>query len=481
VSAARALRGVRSAARGWQRRPSVPPLPPGPVPWPGADPTQGPALFLDQLGFWDSVLEAEAASGAPDGPRFRAAGCIVQRIPPRGSAAVIGDFLARHHYTAGPGMRGLPYGLYRGEHLLGVAVFSRVCRPRWAAENFALLPSDRRRTPVQRRHLTVTEAEYAVLSRLALSPHDTDGAPLGNGAATWFLSRCLAGLEARNRALWSAYQRVLRGLPLAQEHVRLLREAAGADKGRVKGIATWADPYENNIGRIYQILAFHYTGRTNHGRWAREAVGMRSGRRLSARTLAKARAPSQRGHLHAALRLAWEGGRVLIDVTHGGVLTTHDTGWVRTVPSPDAATEPEIAAAVDAAWSAWRAAHVPGGASVRCRWVRGSGVRWESFPSKHAYFTGLGSSAWYRRQTEIRHRPLTERLLAEEATPRARRSERRRRYYPIAVPPEEIRPALRDSATSTSRGLLHEADLLSKAPMSTEIPARPKAAPAPAA
>ncbi len=167
-------------------------LPVGPLPWPGADPALGPSLFLDQLGLWDAVVERESASGPPDGPRFRAAGCCVRRIPARGSARLVGDFLAANHYSAGPGMRGLNYGLYRGSDLLGVAVFSRVCRPRWAAENFALQPADYRRSPRQRRHLTVTEAEYAALSRLALTPADSDGAPLGNGAATWFLSRCLA-------------------------------------------------------------------------------------------------------------------------------------------------------------------------------------------------------------------------------------------------------------------------------------------------
>jgi hypothetical protein len=30
-------------------------------------------------------------------------------------------------------------------------------------------------------------------------------------------------------------------------------------------VTTWADPYENMIGRIYQILAFQYTGRMNRG------------------------------------------------------------------------------------------------------------------------------------------------------------------------------------------------------------------------
>jgi hypothetical protein len=372
----------------------------------------------------------------------------VRRIPPRGSTGVIGEFLARNHYTAGPGMRGLPFGLYRGEALLGVAVFSRVCRPRWARENFVLLPADRTRSAVQRRHLTVTEAEYAALSRLALSPADVDRAPLGNGAASWFLCRCLAGLEARNRALWSAHQRLLRGEALAPEHLSLLRESAGADRGRgrgyIKGVTTWADPYENMLGRIYQILAFHYTGRTNGGRWTREAVGLRSGRRLSARTVAKARAPAQRGHTAAALRLAWEGGHVRIEVRRGGETEVHDAAWVRQVETRPGATEPEIAAALEGAWSDWRRVHAPPGTAVALRWEPESGVRMESFPPKHAYFTGLGCSAWYRRQTEIRHRPLTERLLAEEAARgQRRRRDHRRDFYPTTIPPEEIRPELR--------------------------------------
>jgi hypothetical protein len=448
---------MRAAASPLRRRPAEPAHlrrrprlahPASPLAWPGADPARGPSLFLDQLALWDAALPLRRPGGPPDGPLFRPDGCVVRRIPPRGSQSVVADFLARNHYTAGPGMRGLPIGLYRGEHLLGVAVFSRVCRPRWAAENFVLLPADRARSAVQRRHLTVTEAEYAALSRLALSPADVDGAPLGMGAASWFLSRCLAGLEARNRALWSAHQRLLRGQTLAPEHLRLLRESAGADRGRgrgyIKGVTTWADPYEKMLGRIYQILAFHYTGRTNGGRWTREAVGLRSRRRLSARTLAKARAPAQRGHAAAALRLAWEGGRVRIEVIEGGTVAAHDADWVRRVATRPGAAEPEIAAALEDAWGHWRRAHAPPSAALALRWEPGTGVRMESFPPKHAYFTGLGCSAWYRRQTEIRHRPLTERLLAEEAARRGRRRrDRRRDFYPTTIPPEEIRPELR--------------------------------------
>lgn len=417
-----------------------------PLGWPGADPRRGPSLFLDQLALWDSILPPARPAGPPDGPLFRPAGCLVRRIPPRGSASVVSQFLARTHYTAGPGMRGLPFGLYRGGHLLGVAVFSRVCRPRWAAENFALLPSDRARSPIQRRHLSVTEAEYAALSRLALAPLDVDGAPLGNGAATWFLCRCLAGLEARNHLLWSAHQRLVRGEPLAAEHLRMLREAAGADHGRgrgyVKGVTTWADPYENMLGRIYQILAFHYTGRTNRGRWTREAVGLRSGRRLSARTLAKARSPRQRGHVAAALRLAWEGAHVRIEIHRPDAVSVHDASWVAGLNTLPGASEPEIAADIDAAWAHWRALHAPGDASLRLRWERGTGIRTQAFPPKHSYFTGLGCSAWYRRQTEIRHRPLTERLLAGQPVRGRRQADRRRDFYPTAIPVAEIRPEL---------------------------------------
>jgi hypothetical protein len=370
-------------------------------------------------------------------------------MPPRGSFSLIGKFMARNHYTSGPGMRGLPFGLYRGEALLGVAVFSRVCRPRWAAENFRLLPSDRARSVVQRRHLTVTDAEYTALSRLALRPADSRGAPLGNGAATWFLSRCLAGLEARNRLLWSAHQHVLRGLPLAPEHLRLLREAAGADRGRgrgyLKGVVTWADPYEAMIGHIYQVLSFHYTGRTNGGRWTRESVGARSGRRLSARTLAKARSPRARGHAAAALRLAWEGAEVTIEVDDGTHTLAHSASWVRAAAGGSAPTEPEISAAIDRAWSAWRRLNTPTGAAVSLRWRTGTGVRVERFPSKHAYFVGLGAP-WYRRQTEIRHRPLTERLLADTSAAPFRRRDRRRDFYPTLIPPGEIRPDLRHRA-----------------------------------
>lgn len=419
----------------------------GPLAWPGADPSLGASLYLDQLALWDVVTDPRRRGGPPTGPLFSAPGAEVRRIPPAGSKQLIGDFLARHHYTAGAGMRGLAFGLYRGPALLGVAVFSRVCRPRWAAENFALLASDRTRTPVQRRHLSVTEAEYAVLSRLALTPHEPGGGPLGKGAASWFLSRCLAGLEARNRALWSAHQRLLRGHVLEPGHLRLLRESAGADRGRgrgfIKGVATWADPYENMLGRIYQLLAFHYTGRTNRGGWTREKVGLRSGRRLSARTLAKANASSHRGHAQAALRLAWEGAAVSIHVTAGGTTSVHDAGWIRSALNDATASEPEIATALDTAWQEWRREHVPAGAAVDLRHPPGSGIRVQRFPPKHAYFTALGAP-WYRRQTEIRYRPLTDRLLAEErARSRGRRVDRRRDYYPTTIPPHELRTDLR--------------------------------------
>lgn len=421
--------------------------PPAPgIGWPGADPGCGPSLFLDQLGFWDASIKGASRGGRPDGKLFDGAECTVRPIPPKGSKAVIGDFLSRHHYTTGPGMRGLAYGLYRAEELLGVAVFSRVCRPAWAAENFILLPEDRRRSVRQRRHLTVTEAEYAALSRLAISHADAVGNPLGKGAASWFLSRCLAGLEGRNRLLWTAHQRLARGIALRPDQMQVIRQAAGADHGRgrgyIKGVTTWADPYENMLGRIYQILAFHYSGRTNRGRWSREHVGLRSGHRLSARTLAKASNPRQGGHIPAALRLAWEGGIVSIGVVdQSGAHREYDAQWAAGIPC--GTTEPEIGAAIDAAWSAWRRANVPTGATVSLQWQRGTGTRIDRFPPKHAYFTGLGCSGWYRRQTEIRHRPLTERLLAEEAGRRGMRHvDRRQIYYPTSIPPLERRSGL---------------------------------------
>jgi hypothetical protein len=150
------------------------------------------------------------------------------------------------------------------------------------------------------------------LSRVALTPVDPQGQPLGKGGASWFLARCLAGLEARNRALWVAQHAIAAGRPLTNEQIRLLREASQADSGRgrgyLKAVVSWSDPWEGHVGRITQILGFHWCGRTNSGRWAREAVGLRSGRRLSARLIAKAYNCSEQGHVHAALRLAWEGG-----------------------------------------------------------------------------------------------------------------------------------------------------------------------------
>lgn len=85
--------------------------------WPGADPRLGAALYLDQLGLWDSLVLPRPRS-SHDGPRFDPAGFIVRRIPPRNSAATLDDFLARNHYTTGAGMRGMPIGLYCGDALL---------------------------------------------------------------------------------------------------------------------------------------------------------------------------------------------------------------------------------------------------------------------------------------------------------------------------------------------------------------------------
>lgn len=444
---ARRKRG-RSPGRPHLRRTFQPPNH-HPDAWPGADPTLGATRFLDQLPLWDTIAMKSKRGGPPDGPLFDPAGAEVRRIPPAGSKRLIGDFLALHHYSGGAGMRGLAFGLYRGSALLGVAVFSRVCRPRWAAENFSLLPADVSRSATQRRHLRVTEAEYTVLSRFALAAVEAGGEPTGKGAATWFLSRCMAGLEARNRALWAAYQRLARGYPLGPVQLRLLAEAATADSGRgrgfIKAVTTWADPYENMLGRIYQLLSFHYCGRTNGGAWTRERVGTRSGRRLSARTVAKAGSPSTPGHAQAALRLAWEGADVWIHITSTDGKRRFAADWVRGVlPAGRAPSETELSAAIAAAWHSWRRENAPAGGQIELRSSPRSGTRLQHFPAKHAYFTGLGAP-WYCRQTEIRFRPLTARLLAEEQRrdPRRRRVDRRREFYPTAVLPHEVRPDLR--------------------------------------
>lgn len=430
----------RSSARLLARR--ARPVPPTGA-WPGADPRLGAALYLDQLGLWDSLILSRPDSPT-DGPRFDPAGFVVRRMEPRNLTATLDAFFARHHYTTGAGMRGMPIGLFREDDLCGVAVFARIARPRWARENFRLLPEDARRSATARRHLSVTEAEYVAMTRFALAATDAGGRPLGKGGASWFLARCLAGIEARNRALWLAQHALAAGRVLSPDQLRLLREAAGADRGRgrgyIKAVASWSDPWHGHLGRITQILGFHWTGRTNRGRWAKEAVGRRSGRRLSARMLAKATNPAEQGHVHAALRLAWEGGDVTIRVGDGGA--EMDAAWVREV-APSRAPEPVILREIRSAWSEWRRMNVPGEAPVACRWVRGTGVEWRGFPPKHAYLVGLGAP-YYRRCTEMRHVPLTARLQ-REATLSApgRRVDRRRDFYPVAILPEELNPALR--------------------------------------
>jgi hypothetical protein len=289
----------------------------------------------------------------------------------------------------------------------------------------------------------VTEAEYVALSRFALAESDAQGRPLGSGGASWFLARCLAGLEARNRALWVAQHAVAAGRALSAEQLRLLREAAGADRGRgrgyIKAVASWSDPWEGHIGRITQILGFHWCGRTNRGRWTKEAVGRRSGRRLSARMLAKACNPAEQGHVHAALRLAWEGGDVTIRLGDGAEF---EAAWVREA-APSSAPEPVILRGIRAAWTEWRRVNASDDSGVACRWTRGTGVERRAFPPKHAYLVGLGA-AYYRRCTEMRHVPLTDRLVREAAlrSP-GRRVDRRREFYPRAISPEELNPELR--------------------------------------
>jgi hypothetical protein len=147
--------------------------------------------------------------------------------------------------------------------------------------------------------------------------------------------------------------------------------------------------------------------------------------------------------VQAALRLAWEGGSVAIDVTVRGRTTRHAADWVRAAIEDNTASEAEIARALDAAWQEWRRVFVPVGATVSLRHSPGSGITVQRFPPKHAYFTALGAP-WYRRQTEIRFRPLTDRLLAEEqGRSRGLRIDRRRDYYPTAIPSHELRADLR--------------------------------------
>lgn len=280
------------------------------------------------------------------------------------------------------------------------------------------------------------------LSRFALAAADPSGRPLGTGGASWFLARCLAGLDARNRALWVAQHALAAGRPLTVEQIHLLR---GSRRGRPwpgtrlhQGRGIVSDPWHGHLGGITQLLGFHWTGRTNRGRWTKEAVGCRSDRRLSARMIAKATNPAEQGHVHAALRLAWEGGDVSIHLADGHEF---DAAWVREA-APDSAPESAILDAIRAAWTEWRRLNVCDGSPVTCRWNRGTGIVWRSFPPKHAYLVGL-SAPYYRRCTETRHVPLTDRLQRDAAkSSPGRRVDRRREFYPKAIPPDEMNPAL---------------------------------------
>jgi len=420
--------------------------------WPGAHP-----LLSRGTGFFDPSTHTDVAGfGIAEQPTFDPTGFSVRLIPPAGKDDLLESLFVRWHYAAAPGMRRPAFGLYwhgsgRSE-LVGIVTFARICNPRWAELTFRPTPLDLefvamgRMSPIALSHRLVAESEYLELNRLALVDPAATHAPLARGAASWFVARCLHYFEERNRALWLAQHAYENGLPLTPRQRRLLEEARLGEpsrgRGFIKTIVSFADPWEGHVGYIYQALGLHYAGRTtDDGRWEPGFPGLRSGQRISKRTIQKAKNPRERGHDSAVLRLIWEGGEGEIRVYRGTRLVhTDDARWLRaTVPEGRSFDFTGI-------WSAYRQRMADRYGDVRLEThYFGGGVGRRLFPPKHRYMCFLGAAYW-RHELERRCIHLRERMLALDAEWMRRgwgpRPDTRAVHYPKSLDAKEVRPDL---------------------------------------
>lgn len=431
--------------------------------WPGASPLLSRGSTAEQLSLFLDLFAVAGGAGQRDGDdiyRFDPTPFSVRQIAGRNQERTIGQFLAANHYAGGAGMKGsAAFGLYflggpRPE-LVGVCTFAREGNPWWAKHTFHPLERDvddlraGRISEQALRHMLVNESEYLVLNRLAIVDRDRTQAPLGKGAASWFVARCLLWLEMRNRLLWSAITAKELGYRVTTEQEALIAEARLDEPNKglafVKAISTQADVWEGHIGHIYQVLRFHYLGRTNGGRWTTDFPGTRSGQRISRRTIEKAHKAGHKGHDTAVLRLIWEGGEGLVRIRRGDdILEESDAHWIREVHDEGLGIQKAITPRWRAFQKAMRDRH---GADIEFETAYlGGGVVKQKFPSKHAYLLGLGAQFW-RHQVEVRCKHLTERLLALDAEWLKRgwgpRLDNRTAFYPKEVTPEEMKPELR--------------------------------------
>ncbi|MEW5931518.1 MAG: hypothetical protein AB1941_28965 [Gemmatimonadota bacterium] len=398
--------------------------------WAGAHPRFSP---VEQLGLWQP-----AAGGDDDEPctrSFDPRDWTVRRLASSGCADSVEDFAARWHYTQSGGMPGPAWGLYHSPTatLGGVCAFARLPNPRWAAIAF---PDPPRATGAGDQH-PVAESEYLNLSRLVLADPGQARLPLGKRAASWFVARCFHVVAERNRALWIAETARAAGLPLTPAQRLLLADAKLARSrhgwGFTKACVAYADPHHGHDGRVYRALGFHHAGMSPDAGAERSPVGLRTGERLSRRTVQKARGtPSTKGQATAALRLACEGAPCTVEVRLAGtVVETDDGSWLHACSGTGAALRQSIAAAwrrrrlqAAARWGAEAAVHVR---------VAPGGIEYRTFPPRHRYVTLLGAP-WYRHGLALRCTWLRERMLDVDSRWRARgfgpRPDERALWYP---------------------------------------------------
>jgi hypothetical protein len=398
--------------------------------WAGAHPRFSAA---EQLSLW------EPAAGRDEddtGPRsFDPAEWTVRRLASSGCADSAADFATRWHYTRSGGMPGPAWGLYHAATatLGGVCAFARLPNPSWAAIAF---PDPARATGAGDQH-PVAESEYLNLSRLVLADPGQARLPLSKLAASWFVSRCFHIVAERNRSLWIAETARAAGLPLTLAQHLLLADAKLARSrhgwGFTKACVAYADPHYGHDGRVYRALGFHHAGMSPESGAERSPVGLRTGERLSRRTVQKARsAPSSRGQATAALRLAYEGAPCTIEVHVAGAIVEADDGsWLHAAGGAGAA----LRRSITAAWRRRRqeaAARWGTGAVVHVRIAPG-GIEYRTFPPRHRYVTLLGAP-WYRHGLELRCTWLRERMLDVDSRWRDRgfgpRPDERARWYP---------------------------------------------------
>lgn len=440
--------------------------------WPGANPA------LMAAGGGDRQLSLALASawrhdGERGGVPFDASVLDVRTLPSEGLQDTLDSFLGRWHYSGSRGFPGPSFGLYSGQEMVGVCTFARPTYHSWGRSQFRPLETDLERVRLGLMgdhglsHRLVNESECLELNRLALKPPTETTAPLGRGASSWFVARCLQWFDRRNRDLWSAVARAERGLPLHADE-RALVEAAriGSDSegtSFLKTVVSFADPWEGHVGLTYQALGFHHAGRSNDGRWQTVYLGERSGDGIHKRTRVKALgAPDIDGHDTAVLRLVWEGGEAEVRVLQRGRLVEVSDGrWVRGEIGDGAFDR-----VIQHRWRQWqsrmKARH---GADLQFE-VRhiGGGMRTERRPPKHRYIRMMGGTYWQheleRRCVHLRERMRERdaRWLAQDGAPEVwwrgslpdTRSMRDASgvslYYPQDVEPHELKPTLRRRA-----------------------------------